>query len=315
LDARRFDGVPVCEWIEQMAGSGNAAAFLRALFRVSTYIDDTERLSAGVAIDQLRSALKGNVWYIDGGWQTLVDGLRARAVEHGAEIHTGAKVEGVLGDENGVSVRLSGGDVLRGRAAVLAVAPRTACDLLDLPVDAPLCRWTANCVPVKAACLDVALSRLPRPRQRFALGLERPLYFSVHSAAAQLAPHGVAVLHVMKYLGDDRATPVEAVERELEGFLDRIQPGWRSWTITRRFLPGMTVAHSLPRADERGLSGRPSVTLGERPNVFLAGDWVGSEGLLADASIASARASAECVLAALARTPVDRRGSLADVPS
>jgi hypothetical protein len=38
------------------------------------------------------------------------------------------------GDE-GVSLRLAGGEEVRGRAAILAVAPETACDLFDLPAD------------------------------------------------------------------------------------------------------------------------------------------------------------------------------------
>jgi phytoene dehydrogenase-like protein len=315
LDARQLDGVALGDWIEQSVRVGNVAAFLLALVRVSTYIDDPARLSAGVAIDQLRSALRGNVWYVDGGWQTLVNGLRARAVERGAEIRTGARVEAVQPEEGGVSVQLAGGDVLRGRAAILTVAPCAACKLLQLPDDAPLSRWTANAVPVKAACLDVALARLPRPRQRFALGLDGALYFSVHSAAARLAPAGTVVLHAMKYLGDSGQRPDETLESQVEDFVDRIQPGWRSCTITRRFLPGMTVAHSVPRADERGLAGRPAVTLNSHPNVFLAGDWVGSEGLLADAALASARVAAQRVLAALTRTRVERTGSLADVAS
>ena len=82
-------------------------------------------------------------------------------------------------------------------------------------------------VPIRAACLDLALSRLPRPDNRFALGLDRPLYYSVHSAAAKLAPEGVAVVHVMKYLGTDTNASSQAIEQELESFLDQIQPGWK----------------------------------------------------------------------------------------
>jgi phytoene dehydrogenase-like protein len=189
---------------------------------------------------------------------------------------------------------------------VLAVAPRTACDLLGLPEEAPLARWAAAQFPVRAACLDVALHRLLRPEVRFALGLDRPLYFSVHSAAARLAPDGVAVAHVMKYLGPGPETPAPKVGQELEAFLEQVQPGWREHTRTQRLLPGMTVAHALPQADEGGLAGRPGVALAERPNLFLAGDWVGSEGMLADASAASAALAARRVLAVLDRAPVWR---------
>ena len=71
-------------------------------------------------------------------------------------------------------VELADGEVVRSRTAVVAVAPKTACDLLGVAAGAPLARWTASSVPIKAACLDVALDRLERPRQRFALGLDRP---------------------------------------------------------------------------------------------------------------------------------------------
>ena len=50
-------------------------------------------------------------------------------------------------------------------------------------------------------CLDVALSSLPDKDVLFALGVDRPLYFSVHSAHAKLAPEGGALIHVSKYLG------------------------------------------------------------------------------------------------------------------
>jgi hypothetical protein len=204
-----------------------------------------------------------------------------------------------------VSVRLAGGEALRGRAAVLAVGPRAACELLAVSQGAPLARWAAGRVPVKAACLDVALGRLPQPRRRFALGLERPLYFSVHSAAAKLAPAGVAVLHVMKYLRGD-APPDAGVEGELEDFLERLQPGWRAHALARRFLPGLTVAHALPRADEGGVAGRPGTAAPGRPAVYLAGDWVGGRGLLADAAAASAEECARLVLGTLGRASARR---------
>jgi phytoene dehydrogenase-like protein len=307
VDAHRFDGVPVREWLARTAGAGNLSLLLNALLRLGTYADDPEAISAGAAIAQLKLALAGNVWYIDGGWQTLVDGLRDRAVEHGASVRTGARVVSVRCDSEGVSVQLASGEDLRGRAAILAIEPGKTCDLLELPDDSMLRRWIAASVPVRAAYLDVALSRLPRPDQRFGLGLDRPLYFSVHSAAAKLAPEGIAVVQVMKYLGNDTTTPSQAVEQELEHFLDQLQPDWRQHTLSRRFVPGMTVAHSLPCAVENGLAGRPSVRISERPDVFLAGDWVGPEGLLADAAAASAQEAARSALDLLARRPVAER--------
>jgi phytoene dehydrogenase-like protein len=311
LETRQLDRISLNDWIEQTSGSGNLARLLRTLIRVSTYSDDAERISAGAALDQLNLALKGNVWYLDGGWQTLVNGLRDRAIAHGATLRTGARVDSVRNDGNGVSVQLAGGERLRCRAAVLAVGPETACDLLDPAADSPVVRWTKGCIPIRAACLDVALSRLPRPDRCVAFGLDRPLYYSVHSASAELAPRGVSVLHVMKNLAEASESTPEATRAELEGLLERLQPGWRDHVVARRFLPGMTVAFSLPLAQDSGLQGRPDVAVPGVSNVFLAGDWVGREGMLADASAASASEAAGRVLEVLSKAPALADGSLA----
>ena len=66
----------------------------------------------------------------------------------------------------------------------------------------------------------------------------------------RLAPEGVAVVHVMKYLGNDAVHPAQGPEAELESFLDELQPGWRECILARRFLPGMT-SHTAYRVPAR----------------------------------------------------------------
>ena len=52
--------------------------------------------------------------------------------------------------------------------------------------------------PIRMVYLDVNLSSLPDKDTLFALGIDRPLYFSVHSAHANLTPEGGALIHVAK---------------------------------------------------------------------------------------------------------------------
>lgn len=299
-DTRSLDRTPLNEWIGRYAGHGRLAGLLRSLIRVSTYADDHDQLSAGAAINQLKLALAGNVHYLDGGWQTIINGLRDRSLEHGAEIRSASRVSTVGTDDEGVIVRLTCGGELRGRAAILAIDPEATRELLSLEDDDPLARQIGELQPVRASCLDLALDHLPRPEHRFALDMDRSLYYSVHSAAARLAPDGLAVVHVMKYLGDSTITN-DAIERELEGLLDHIQLGWREHVRQRRFMPGMIVSHALPAAQTGGLAGRPDSIVAGRAGVFLAGDWIGPEGMLADASAASAERAASLALAALDR--------------
>jgi hypothetical protein len=71
-----------------------------------------------------------------------------------------------------------------------------------------------------------------------------------------------------------------------------MQPGWRAHLVTRRLMRDLVVAHDLPRAARGGLVGRARGDVAGIPNLWLAGDWVGPEGMLVDGSFASARTAA-----------------------
>src|SRR5262249_3971291 len=144
--------------------------------------------SAGAAIAQLQSALASGVLYLDGGWRTLVHGLRDAAEKEGVKIIAGARVKAVERDERVRGVRLEGGGFYAAQTVVTAAGPADACELVEGSEGTVLSEWAKSSIPVRAACLNVALEYLPEPRALFALGVDRPLYFSVHSAAAKLAP-------------------------------------------------------------------------------------------------------------------------------
>jgi phytoene dehydrogenase-like protein len=303
--------VTIGDWIDENTSDEQLRLVLRTVCRIVTYSGAREQ-SAAVALEQLKVAMHG-VLYIDDGWQKIVDGLHSHAVAAGVNFVTSSRVVGVDHDGSSVSAIRIGGLDDRGRDAtdgtrllatdvVLAVGPVTASDLVGDPhITAP---WRAL-KPVTVASLDVALSKLPRARPVFAVGIDRPLYLSVHSAYAQLTPRGGALVHVTKY----RDKPAErtyddydgemirlnaearADEAELEEMLDELQPGWRDVVVHSRFLPAMTVTHALTPAG----SSRPSHHSGIR-GLYLAGDWVGPQGLMADAALASARAAARSIL-------------------
>jgi len=176
--------------------------------------------------------------------------------------------------------------VLRARAVVLAgLSPASVASLTGARVEAPG-------PPVEAACLDVALDALPRPDHAWTLGIDEPLYVSAYSSFARLAPEGGAVVHVVHYLADGETPPREA----LEAALDRVQPGWRAHVVHANFLPRMTVVTAAPTA-AAGLAGRPGTDVTGIPGVHVAGDWVGPDGWLTDAALASAASAARAVVA------------------
>ncbi|HEY7912926.1 MAG TPA: NAD(P)/FAD-dependent oxidoreductase [Blastocatellia bacterium] len=286
--------VSLLDWLDTEISQPSVREFVSAAMRIATYTNAPELISAGVAISQLKLAQGSGVLYLDGGWQSLVDGLRESARLAGVEIETGVKVELIERDAAGAvrAVRLKDGRALETQAAVVASSPQVAVDLLERGDQTSLAPWAEESIPVRAACLDIALHRLPRPKALYAFGIDRPLYMSVHSASARLAPEGSALIHVAKYLPPEPGDSPETVERELEQLLDMVQPGWRAEVAHRRFLPDMIVMNAMPLASRGGARGRPAARVEDVEGLFVAGDWVGGEGLLVDASLASAREAA-----------------------
>jgi hypothetical protein len=109
------------------------------------------------------------------------------------------------------SVTLSDKTQVSAKIVVIAAGPKDAYSLFpDNERPEMLSNAAKEAKPVRMACLDVALSSLPDKDALFALGVDRPLYFSVHSAYAKLAPEGGVLIHVAKFLG----TSIESRPRE-----------------------------------------------------------------------------------------------------
>jgi phytoene dehydrogenase-like protein len=288
LDAAAQDHLTVREWLAREIKQPKVRQLVQALFRVSTYANDPDRQSAGAALRPLQMALDGGVYYLDNGWQTLVTGLRAVAEQAGATIQVETNVTAIERHAQSFAIHFANGTRAAASSVIIAASPADAAALVK--GNAALAEWARTAIPVRAACLDVALTRLPQPQARFGLGIDQPYYFSVHSATANLAPDNGALIHVAKYLPTDSTDDAPTIAQELEQVLDLLQPGWRTLVVERRFLPRMTVTNALVTTG--GLAERPSPAVPGIDGLYIAGDWVGDEGQLADAGVASAKAAA-----------------------
>jgi phytoene dehydrogenase-like protein len=264
-----------------------ARTVVEAFVRLSTYVHAPAELDAKAALDQLRLSQSGTI-YVDGGWSSVVDGLLNSAILARALVRTRECVERVRSKNERCSVHLKSGQSEDFEAVILAVSPNQARAIADS--SAQLAAEVPTMRPVRIMCLDLALSTLPRNDANFALGMDRPTYLSVHSAVSKLAPPSGALVHVARYLAPDEKPSTQHFD-ELERVADELQPDWRNHLVDKQRLAGITVAHDFPRwADE---SRRIVSSVSDVPGVFLAGDWVGPAGMLADAAAASARAAAE----------------------
>ncbi len=303
IDASAIHHETLDHWLARTIKHQSVRDVIKMLVRVTTFTNAPEVQSAGAAIEQLQLGTRGNVLYLDGGWQTIVDGLRRTAETAGARFISGAHAVALeRRGRTATAVRLSDGTALAASSVIATGSPS------DVDALTGTSFATALPPPVRHATLDIGLRALPNPRRLVAFGVDRPVYFSVHSAVAKLAPSGGAVIHASKYLSAGETAGRET-ELELEQLVDQLQPGWRDVVDSKVFLPNLTVTHTMLTAAAGGAAGRPAPRVASFDNMFIAGDWVGAHGQLSDAAAASALDAAGAAIASAPR--IDRAPALA----
>jgi phytoene dehydrogenase-like protein len=296
IDFSELENVTVQEWLDKNIHDKNFAEIIKTLVRLNTYGNDPDIQSIGSVLRQIYVGSRSGVMYVDGGWQTFVDGLLTVAKNANVRIVMGKKATKLKRtDPSGWLITLSDKTQVSAKIVVIAAGPKDAYSLFnDKERPEVLSRAANEAKPIRMVCLDVAVSSLPDKDTLFALGIDRPLYFSVHSAHAKLAPEGGALIHVGKYLGTSIEPKPREDQPELEEILDLLQPGWRQVLVKKRPLPNMVVSNALVTAATGGLVGRPDPKIGD--NLYVVGDWVGKEGLVSNASFASAKRAAHLIL-------------------
>ena len=189
IDFSQLENVTVQEWSDKNIHDKNVADLIKTILRLNTYANDPDIQSVGSALHQLYLASLGGTMYVDGGWQTLVDGLWNAAKEHKGQIVMGKKVtrverrttEGGGGGASSSSkwlVTLSDRTQVSAKIVVIAAGPKDAYSLFhENERPEVLSRAAQESKPVRMACLDIALSSLPDKDALFALGVDRLLYF------------------------------------------------------------------------------------------------------------------------------------------
>ncbi len=284
LDPADYAAISVDEWLAAVAKDDDLRTFLHGLITVVTYNAGNDVASADAAIGQLQMVLGSGVEYLDHGWGSFIESLD-RSLD-GAVERVEAKVVAVeaAGADRSISTvaRTADGRTLQAATCLVAAGGPAVVDrLLDL--DQPLASQIGE--PVQVSVLDLGLRAAPERPVHFALG--RRLYGSCHSVAAGLAPadRHLVTLALYRTTTDDSASP-EETKALLLTHADAMGID-RSTIDMERYLHRLTVAWGAPQATAGGLAGRPGVAVADRPGVYVAGDWVGPQGLLGDAVAAS----------------------------
>lgn len=307
IDTASLRDLSAQSWLSQQCSSADLRELMTAIVRLITYCGDLEGLSAQAVVEQMRVAFRGGVLYLDGGWAQLVDALVERGRAAGVEFRFGSRTEAIArADQSRWAVQVDG-SVIPCEHVVLAASPSVADGLL-----APILgrsTFAATARPCTAAVFDLGL-RGEWPGPRFVVDLDEPIYLSVHSDAATVAPPGHTLLSLIWYRGHDEQMTAAQVRERLTRLVRRWMPNFEQSVAVEQFLPNITVANDIPQASRGGLPGRAPTQLDD--GLHLVGDWVGDRNLLLDASMASATRVCEAIIASASahtRAGADRRAA------
>ncbi|MFC0331239.1 phytoene desaturase family protein [Paenibacillus sepulcri] len=291
LDAHRYDQISLREWIEGNLQDPMVRNLFYALTRTASYVVAPDLQAAGPVIKQLQNTLQG-VLYLDRGWGAAVDELEKKASEHGVQLLTGNKVISIGHCDGAVQhVHCEDGTPIEAKNIIVTTPPAVTHQLVPDAEATALHTWKEQAIEITAACLDVALRRLPKPKQQFVYGIDQTVFLSNQSRAAYLSEDGAQVISMIKYQGQE--TCPEKDLQELEQALELIQPGWRDELIVRQYLPKITVCHDFMHMKRQE---NPGPAVQEIKGLYVAGEWASHGELLVDAATASAKRAVQHIL-------------------
>lgn len=293
-DADDIADVNVRTWIEQHLHDPMGRNLLYAMIRTSTFTHAPDLQCAGPALGQARRSFRPNaVLYVEGGWQAIVEQLKAKAVRAGAKLMHSTGVAAIEHDGEVRKLRLSGGAEMDVGQVIAAVPPDEVFRLVKEADRTSLRIWKEQARPVTVACLDLCLRRLPNPRHKVVMGIDEPVFFSNQSASTPSLARDGWVVHAVKYHGVGEKDP-QKDEEMLERALDIIQPGWRQEVVSRQYLPHMTAAFDYMHNARRDRTPGPAVP--DIRGLYIAGEWASHGELLVDSAAASGRRAARRLL-------------------
>jgi NAD(P)-binding Rossmann-like domain len=251
------------------------AAMLSSGAGVFTFHHDPGELSAAFVWPRMVRLLltaPSIVRYPVAGWSTLVDSLERRVRELGVTVDTGTRVEELPATPTIVATELDQARELLGDESL---------------------RWQSG----RTLCLDVGV-RYRRGDPTIVADLDESGWIGRYSGAnPTIAPDGEELIQAQMPIRPGESADLAAAR--LERFLDVSIQDWRKRETWRRrqVMDARSGALDMPGRSWRD---RPAVDRGD--GVFLAGDMIAADGMLAEVSWASAIEASRLALQALSTT-------------
>ncbi|MGG3443213.1 phytoene desaturase family protein [Bacillus nitratireducens] len=294
LDVGKVKKMSLSTWAENEIKDPMVRNIFYALCRTTTYTFAPTIQLASSVLKQIQLSMKEGVFYVDGGWETIITRLRDIANNVGVQFSANKHVLEIEHYEDKQRIHCFDDELFEVGTVIVTTPPKEACKIIKGAERTSLYRWSKQLVPVTVAALDIGLRRLTNPTHQFALGLDQPIFFTNQSRAAKLSEDGSIVVSLIKY-----HNPMLEInhfhddQEQLENTMELLHPNWKREVVAKQYLPKITVVHDFPHIDRVE---KPGPNIPEMPGVYVAGDWAGHDEILADAAVASGKRAALHIL-------------------
>ncbi|PFN18025.1 phytoene desaturase family protein [Bacillus cereus] len=290
LDVGEVPKMSLTTWAENEIKDPMVRNIFYALCRTTTYTFAPGIQVASSVLKQIQLSMKEGVFYVDGGWETIITKLREIANHAGVQFLANKHVLEIEHCKGKQRIHCVDDEVFEAGTVIVTTPPKEACKLIKGAEGTRLYRWSEQSIPVTVAALDIGLRRLTNPTHQFALGLDQPIFFTNQSRAAKLSEDGSIVVSLIKYHNPLVEINHFADDKEhLEKTMELLHPNWEREVVAKQYLPKITVVHDFPHIDRVE---SPGPNIPEMPGVYVAGDWAGHDEILADAAVASGKRAA-----------------------
>lgn len=231
-------------------------------------------------LDALR---KSKLHVSNEGWIGLVGRIAAALDEIGVLIECGVKVDSL----HDYGVKLGDGKKVEADVVILACGLKTATRLLKNLDEKRTKQVFPNRFRTTASIIELGLNSKPlRDRQAIIDATNNSAILDYVAIQSRLSAHGshlsaITVGGLSEDLGETKYTSPQDRMQHLEKFLDAQASGWREHIVTELRQEKITIHENLGNE----VDGFAFSDLG----IIMAGSWVKSDYILADAAVFSGR--------------------------
>ncbi|WP_242239248.1 NAD(P)/FAD-dependent oxidoreductase [Bacillus cereus group sp. BfR-BA-01309] len=294
LDVGKVPKMSLTTWAENEIKDPMVRNIFYALCRTTTYTYAPTIQLASSVLKQIQLSMKEGVLYVDGGWETIITNLRGIASTSGVQFLAKKNVLKIEYCEGKQRIQCFDDEVFEAGAVIVTTPPKEACKIIKGAEGTSLQKWSEQSIQVTASALDIGLKHLPNPLHHFALGLDQPIFFTNQSRAAKLSEDGSIAVSLIKYHNPVlELNHIQEDKEQLKNTMELLHPNWKREVVAQQYLPKISVVHDFPHIDRVE---NPGPNIPEMPGVYVAGDWVGHDEILADAAVASGKRAALHIL-------------------